>query len=163
MAPQAALLGESRRNRRDGGSHAHTAGESTHAHSHAENGYDTLTAEVYVPSVNAYAPEPQSSYASPAGDFYGAGSGYGYGASDGSDGDSSPLHIVVAGLDLATTLMIPILAMFGLSMLFPNFLRLNGVRRKRRGAVVMTSSSSRGDREVEAGRSRARVHFLQTF
>merc|ERR1711976_197008 len=90
------------------------------------------------PSYSAPAPSygaPEPSYGAPEPSYgapeasYGAPS-YGYGTEEAS-----------AGLDL-TSILIPILALLGLSLLFPTFVTINGTGRRKRDVMDEDESSS---------------------
>ncbi len=137
MATQAAV-GKGVGLRRDGGgSHSHVVATSAVTHSHGiitEDSYAPLPEDSYVPvAAAAYTPELSAGgyFAPPAADPYGA-TGYGATTAYEESGADSPFHVVAGGLDLATTLMAPILIMFGLSMIFTRYTPLTTVRRRRR-------------------------------
>jgi hypothetical protein len=136
---------------RDGAAHLHGASYSdpaVNAESYAPTapGYVPAAqgyapaAPAYVPAAPAYVPEfyPAASYGSTA-DAVGYGT-TGYGPAPSYDPDLR--HIIAGILDVALIVSIPILAMFGLSLLFPQANRLTNVdgtgtaERKRRSAVT---------------------------
>merc|ERR1711988_22800 len=95
--------------RRDGGgSHSHGSSSSS------GSSYGAPEPSYSAPAPSYGAPEP--SYGAPEAS-YGAPS-YGYGTEEAS-----------AGLDL-TSILIPILALLGLSLLFPTFVTINGTGRR---------------------------------
>jgi hypothetical protein len=120
----------------DGAAHLHGASYSDQA-DHAES--YAPAAPGYVPTAPAYVPEffPAASYGSTAAVGYGS---TGYGPAPSYDPDLR--HIIAGILDVALIVSIPILAMFGLSLLFPQATRLTNVdgtgtgQRKRRSAVT---------------------------
>jgi hypothetical protein len=123
---------------RDGAAHLHGASYSDQAgnaesYASAAPGY-APAAPGYAPTAPAYVPEfyPAASYGSTA------AVGTGYGPAPSYDPDLR--HIIAGILDVALIVSIPILAMFGLSLLFPQANRLTNVdgtgQRKRRSAVT---------------------------
>ncbi len=129
---------------RDGSAHLHGASYTDQAdsvESYAPTAPDYApAAPAYAPTAPAYVPEfyPAASYGSNA-----AAVGYGstgYGPAPSYDPDLR--HIIAGILDVALIVSIPILAMFGLSLLFPQANRLTNVdgtgtgQRKRRSAVT---------------------------
>jgi hypothetical protein len=123
---------------RDGSAHLHGASYSDQA-DNAE--FYAPAAPGYAPTAPAYVPEfyPAASFGSTA-----AAVGYGntgYGPAPPSY-DPDLRHIIAGILDVALIVSIPILAMFGLSLLFPQANRLTNVdgtgtgtgQRKRRSA-----------------------------
>ncbi len=135
---------------RDGAAHLHGASYSDQAvnaesYAPAAPGYAPTApgyapaAPAYVPTAPAYVPEffPAASYGSTAVGYGNTG----YGPAPQSH-DPDLRHIIVSILDVALIVSIPILAMFGLSLLFPQANRLTNVdgtgtgQRKRRSAVT---------------------------
>merc|ERR1712170_45239 len=107
--------------RRDGGgSHSHGSSSSS------GSSYSAPAPSYGAPEPSYGAPEP--SYGAPEAS-YGAPS-YGYGTEEAS-----------AGLDL-TSILIPILALLGLSLLFPTFVTINGTGRRKRDVMDEDESSS---------------------
>merc|ERR1712198_15239 len=107
--------------RRDGGgSHSHGSSSSS------GSSYGAPEPSYSAPAPSYGAPEP--SYGAPEAS-YGAPS-YGYGTEEAS-----------AGLDL-TSILIPILALLGLSLLFPTFVTINGTGRRKRDVMDEDESSS---------------------
>merc|ERR1711988_1620080 len=107
--------------RRDGGgSHSHGSSSSS------GSSYGAPEPSYSAPAPSYGAPEP--SYGAPEAS-YGAPS-YGYGTEEAS-----------AGLDL-TPILIPILALLGLSLLFPTFVTINGTGRRKRDVMDEDESSS---------------------
>merc|ERR1712198_650276 len=93
--------------RRDGGG----------SHSHGSSSSSGSSYGAPEPSYSAPAPSygaPEASYGAPS---------YGYGTEEAS-----------AGLDL-TSILIPILALLGLSLLFPTFVTINGTGRRKRDVM----------------------------
>ena len=132
------------RYRRDGGG-SHSQHAPSHSHEPVvEDNYAVLTAEAYTPVAESYAPEIAAAYSAPVVGYGPAASGYG-GVTGYDDTDPfSALDLVVGGVDLATTLLVPILTLLGLSIIFPNVIPLAGVRRKRTATV--TSAGARAGR-----------------
>jgi hypothetical protein len=114
---------------RDGAAHLHGSSYSEQA-DNAESYVPTSPG--YAPTAPAYVPEfyPAASYGNT-----------GYGPAPPSY-DPDLRHIIASILDVALIVSIPILAMFGLSLLFPQANRLTNVdvtgtgQRKRRSAVT---------------------------
>ena len=96
--------------RRDGGSHSHASSSSYGA---PEPSYSAPAPSYSAPEPSYGAPEP--SYGAPEPSY--SAPSYGY-------------EEASAGLDL-TSILIPILALLGLSLLFPTFVTVSGGRRKR--------------------------------
>ena len=108
--------------KRDGGSHSHAPAPSS-GYSAPESSYAAPA-----PSYSAPAPSYQPSYEAPQESYGAPATGYetpSYGAPSSGYGEAS-----AGGLDL-TSILIPILALLGLSLLFPTFVTINGTRRKR--------------------------------
>jgi len=117
----------------DGGGHAHGGGG--HAHAPA-SGYEEPAASYGAPAASYGAPAasygapaasygaPSTGYAEPSTGYGGGGSSYDAAPSYGGDGDILPFDL--------SALLIPILAIIGLSLLFPTItsVAVNG-RRKR--------------------------------
>ena len=106
--------------KRDGGSHAPAPSSG---YSAPESSYAAPA-----PSYSAPAPSYQPSYEAPQESYGAPATGYetpSYGAPSSGYGEAS-----AGGLDL-TSILIPILALLGLSLLFPTFVTINGTRRKR--------------------------------
>merc|ERR1712170_112390 len=128
--------------RRDGGgSHSHGSSSSSGSSYGApepsygapEPSYSAPAPSYSAPAPSYGAPEPsygapEPSYGAPEAS-YGAPS-YGYGTEEAS-----------AGLDL-TSILIPILALLGLSLLFPTFVTINGTGRRKRDVMDEDESSS---------------------
>jgi hypothetical protein len=114
--------------RRDGGSHSHSSSSS------GGSAYGAPEPSYSAPAPSYGAPEP--SYSAPA-PSYGAPEPS-YGAPEPSYGAPEPSYSspsygyeeASGGLDL-TSILIPILALLGLSLLFPTFVTVNGTRKKR--------------------------------
>jgi len=110
--------------RRDGGSHSHSSSSSS--------SYGAPEPSYSAPAPSYGAPEP--SYSAPAASYGAPEPSYGapepsYGAPEPSYGYGAPTYEEAgAGLDL-TSILIPILALLGLSLLFPTFVTIN--RKKR--------------------------------
>ena len=103
--------------RRDGGSHSHASSSSYGA---PEPSYSAPAPSYGAPEPSYSAPAP--SYSAPAPSYSAPEPSYSapsYGYEEAS-----------AGLDL-TSILIPILALLGLSLLFPTFVTVSGGRRKR--------------------------------
>merc|ERR1712227_836754 len=121
--------------RRDGGgSHSHGSSSSSgSSYGAPEPSYSAPAPSYGAPEPSYSAPAP--SYSAPAPSYgapeasYGAPS-YGYGTEEAS-----------AGLDL-TSILIPILALLGLSSLFPTFVTINGTGRRKRDVMDEDESSS---------------------
>merc|ERR1711973_999890 len=121
--------------RRDGGgSHSHGSSSSSgSSYGAPEPSYSAPAPSYGAPEPSYSAPAP--SYSAPAPSYgapeasYGAPS-YGYGTEEAS-----------AGLDL-TSILIPILALLGLSLLFPTFVTINGTGRRKRDVMDEDESSS---------------------
>ena len=119
--------------KRDGGSHHHSAPSSSYGAPEASYGAPEASYGAPEPSYSAPAPSysvPSDSYASPD-------TGYGapepsYGAPEPSYGSPSvPSYGAESGgIDL-TSILIPLLALLGLSLLFPTYVSLTDVRKKR--------------------------------
>jgi len=119
--------------KRDGGSHSHSSSSSP------SSGYGAPEPSYSAPSPSYSAPAPsysQPSYEAPEPSYGAPQDSYGppstgyetpsYGTPSSSYGEAS----AGGGLDL-TSILIPILALLGLSLLFPTFVTLSGGRRKR--------------------------------
>merc|ERR1711976_1020105 len=110
-----------------GGSHSHGSSSSSgSSYGAPEPSYSAPAPSYGAPEPSYGAPEP--SYGAPEAS-YGAPS-YGYGTEEAS-----------AGLDL-TSILIPILALLGLSLLFPTFVTINGTGRRKRDVMDEDESSS---------------------
>merc|ERR1712170_157998 len=121
--------------RRDGGgSHSHGSSSApAPSYGAPEPSYSAPAPSYSAPAPSYGAPEPsygapEPSYGAPEAS-YGAPS-YGYGTEEAS-----------AGLDL-TSILIPILALLGLSLLFPTFVTINGTGRRKRDVMDEDESSS---------------------
>jgi len=115
--------------KRDGGSHSHSSSSSSYGA--PEPSYGAPEPSYGAPEPSYSAPSP--SYSAPA-PSYSQPSSYdapepSYGAPDSSYGEAS----AGGGLDL-TSILIPILALLGLSLLFPTFVTINGTGRRKREA-----------------------------
>ena len=123
--------------KRDGGSHAAPAPSS--GYSAPESSY-AAPAPSYSAPAPSYQPSyeaPQESYGAPQESYGPPSTGYetpSYGSSAGY-GEAS-----TGGLDL-TSILIPILALLGLSLLFPTFVTINGTRRKREASGNASSKN----------------------
>ena len=117
--------------RRDGGSHSHASSSSYGA---PEPSYSAPAPSYGAPEPSYSAPAP--SYSAPAPSYSAPEPSYGapepsYGAPEPSySAPSYGYEEASAGLDL-TSILIPILALLGLSLLFPTFVTVSGGRRKR--------------------------------
>ena len=115
--------------KRDGGSHSHAPAPSS-GYSAPESSY-AAPAPSYSAPAPSYQPSyeaPQESYGAPQESYGAPSAGYdtpSYGTPSSSYGEAAS-----GGLDL-TSILIPILALLGLSLLFPTFVTINGTRRKR--------------------------------
>jgi len=120
--------------KRDGGSHSHSAPSSSYGA--PEPSYSAPAPSYSAPAPSYGAPEPsysapEPSYGAPEPSYgapepsYGAPE-TGYGAPSSGYGEAS-----AGGLDL-TSILIPLLALLGLSLLFPTYVNLTTVKRKRR-------------------------------
>merc|ERR1712038_1491069 len=107
--------------RRDGGgSHSHSSSSSSSSYGAPEPSYSAPAPSYSAPAPSYGAPEPSYGAPEPS-----------YGAPEASYGAPSyGYEEASAGLDL-TSILIPILALLGLSLLFPTFVTINGTRRKR--------------------------------
>jgi hypothetical protein len=124
----------------DGGGHHGGHGGGGHAHASApSSGYDSPSPSYGAPSAGYGAPstgydEPSSSYASPDTGYGAPATGYG-GGGGGSSYDAAPSYGGDDGglfpFDLSA-LIIPILAIVGLSLLFPVITTVDVKKRKRR-------------------------------
>ena len=123
--------------KRDGGSHApapssgYSAPESSYA---APAPSYSAPAPSYQPSYEA----PQESYGAPQESYGPPSTGYetpSYGTPSSGYGEAA-----AGGLDL-TSILIPILALLGLSLLFPTFVTINGTRRKREASGNASSQN----------------------
>merc|ERR1712038_483573 len=111
--------------RRDGGgSHSHSSSSSSSSYGAPEPSYSAPAPSYGAPEPSYGAPEP--SYGAPEAS-YGAPS-YGY-------------EEASAGLDL-TSILIPILALLGLSLLFPTFVTINGTGRRKRDVMDEDESTT---------------------
>merc|ERR1711945_25806 len=111
--------------RRDGGgSHSHSSSSSSSSYGAPEPSYSAPAPSYGAPEPSYSAPAP--SYSAPA-PSYGAPS-YGY-------------EEASAGLDL-TSILIPILALLGLSLLFPTFVTINGTGRRKRDVMDEDESTT---------------------
>merc|ERR1712064_83906 len=111
--------------RRDGGgSHSHSSSSSFSSYGAPEPSYSAPAPSYGAPEPSYGAPEP--SYGAPEAS-YGAPS-YGY-------------EEASAGLDL-TSILIPILALLGLSLLFPTFVTINGTGRRERDVMDEDESTT---------------------
>jgi len=119
--------------KRDGGSgHSHAAPSS--GYSAPEASYSAPSPSYSAPAPSYSAPSyeaPQESYAPPQESYGPPSTGYetpSYGGASSGYGEAS-----AGGLDL-TSILIPILALLGLSLLFPTFVTINGTGRRKREA-----------------------------
>merc|ERR1712227_437385 len=128
--------------RRDGGgSHSHGSSSSS------GSSYGAPEPSYSAPAPSYGAPEP--SYSAPAPSYSAPAPSYGapepsYGAPEASYGAPSygyGTEEASAGLDL-TSILIPILALLGLSSLFPTFVTINGTGRRKRDVMDEDESSS---------------------
>jgi len=120
--------------KRDGGSHSHSAPSSSYgapesSYSAPSSSYSAPAPSYSAPSSSYGAPEPsygapEPSYGAPE-PSYGAPD-TGYGAPSSGYGEAS-----TGGLDL-TSILIPLLALLGLSLLFPTYVNLTTVKRRKR-------------------------------
>jgi len=121
--------------KRDGGSHDHSAAPSS-SYGAPEPSYSAPSPSYSAPAPSYSAPAPsygapEPSYGAPEPSYgapepsYGAPE-TGYAAPSSGYGESS-----AGGLDL-TSILIPLLALLGLSLLFPTYVNLTTVKRKRR-------------------------------
>merc|ERR1712073_153451 len=117
--------------KRDGGSHSHAPAPSS-GYSAPESSY-AAPAPSYSAPAPSYQPSyeaPQESYGAPQESYGAPSAGYetpSYGTPSSSYGEAS------GGLDL-TSILIPILALLGLSLLFPTFVTINDAGRRKREA-----------------------------
>jgi len=122
--------------KRDGGSHSHSSSSSSYgapepSYSAPSPSYSAPAPSYSAPSPSYGAPEP--SYSAPEPSYgapepsYGAPD-TGYGAPSSGYGEAS-----AGGLDL-TSILIPLLALLGLSLLFPTYVNLTTVKRRKRSA-----------------------------
>merc|ERR1712029_978646 len=139
--------------RRDGGSHSHSSsgggayGAPEPSYGAPEPSYSAPSPSYSAPSSSYGAPEP--SYSAPAPSYGAPEPSYGapepsYGAPEASYGAPSygyGTEEASAGLDL-TSILIPILALLGLSLLFPTFVTINGTGRRKRDVMDEDESSS---------------------
>ena len=103
-------------------------GAHAHDHGHAAapaSGYEEPAASYGAPAASYGAPAPAASYGAPAAT---------YGAPATSYEPSAPTYESDAALPDLTPIIIGILALVGLSLLFPTFVSLTSVRRKRSAA-----------------------------
>lgn len=123
--------------KRDGGSHSHSAPPSS-SYGAPEPSYSAPSPSYSAPAPSYSAPAPsygapEPSYSAPEPSYgapepsYGAPD-TGYGAPSSGYGEAS-----AGGLDL-TSILIPLLALLGLSLLFPTYVNLTTVKRKKRSA-----------------------------
>ena len=128
--------------KRDGGSsHSHSAPAApSSGYSAPESSYGapapsySAPAPSYQPSYEA----PQESYGAPQESYGPPSTGYetpSYGTPSSGYGEAA-----AGGLDL-TSILIPILALLGLSLLFPTFVTINGTRRKREASGNASSQN----------------------
>jgi len=116
--------------KRDGGSHSHAPAPSS-GYSAPESSYAAPAPSYSAPAPSYSAPSyeaPQESYGPPQESYGPPSTGYetpSYGGASSGYGEAAS-----GGLDL-TSILIPILALLGLSLLFPTFVTINGTRRKR--------------------------------
>jgi len=129
--------------KRDGGSHSHSSSSSSYgapepSYGAPEPSYGAPEPSYSAPSPSYSAPAPSysqpSSYDAPEPSYGAPEPSYGppstgYGAPSSSYGEAS----AGGGLDL-TSILIPILALLGLSLLFPTFVTINGTGRRKREA-----------------------------
>jgi len=124
--------------KRDGGSHSgsHSAPSSSYGAPEPSYSAPSPSYSAPAPSYSAPAPSygaPEPSYSAPEPSYgapepsYGAPD-TGYGAPSSGYGEAS-----AGGLDL-TSILIPLLALLGLSLLFPTYVNLTTVKRKKRSA-----------------------------
>ena len=143
--------------KRDGGSHSHSAPSSSYGA--PEPSYSAPAPSYSAPAPSYGAPEPsysapEPSYGAPEPSYgapepsYGAPE-TGYGAPSSGYGEAS-----AGGLDL-TSILIPLLALLGLSLLFPTYVNLTTVKRKRR--------SVDGEMVEEGESHRTQSQFVYTF
>ena len=121
--------------KRDGGSsHSHSAPAApSSGYSAPESSYAAPA-----PSYSAPAPSYQPSYEAPQESYGPPSTGYetpSYGTPSSGYGEAA-----AGGLDL-TSILIPILALLGLSLLFPTFVTINGTRRKREASGNASSQN----------------------
>jgi len=135
--------------RRDGGgSHSHGSSSSSgSSYGAPEPSYSAPAPSYGAPEPSYSAPAP--SYSAPAPSYGAPEPSYGapepsYGAPEASYGAPSygyGTEEASAGLDL-TSILIPILALLGLSLLFPTFVTINGTGRRKRDVMDEDESSS---------------------
>ena len=131
--------------KRDGGSHSHSSSSSSYgapeqSYSAPSPSYSAPAPSYSAPSSSYGAPEP--SYGAPEPSYGAPEPSYGapepsYGAPEASYGAPSygyGTEEASAGLDL-TSILIPILALLGLSLLFPTFVTINGTGRRKRDVM----------------------------
>jgi len=117
--------------KRDGGSHSHAPSSSPSSGYGAPEPSYAAPAPSYSAPAPSYQPSyeaPQESYGAPQESYGPPSTGYetpSYGGASSGYGEAAS-----GGLDL-TSILIPILALLGLSLLFPTFVTINGTRRKR--------------------------------
>merc|ERR1712142_575095 len=119
--------------RRDGGgSHSHGSSSSSgSSYGAPEPSYSAPAPSYSAPAPSYGAPEPSYGAPEPS-----------YGAPEASYGAPSyGYEEASAGLDL-TSILIPILALLGLSLLFPTFVTINGTGRRKRDVMDEDESSS---------------------
>ena len=137
--------------KRDGGSHSHSAPASS-SYGAPEPSYSAPSPSYSAPAPSYSAPEP--SYGAPEPSYGAPEPSYGapepsYGAPEPSYGAPEPSYgapdtgygapssgygeASAGGLDL-TSILIPLLALLGLSLLFPTYVNLTTVKRKKRSA-----------------------------
>merc|ERR1712038_1187018 len=118
--------------RRDGGgSHSHSSSSSSSSYGAPEPSYSAPAPSYGAPEPSYSAPAP--SYSAPAPSYGAPEASYGapsYGYEEAS-----------AGLDL-TLILIPILALLGLSLLFPTFVTINGTGRRKRDVMDEDESTT---------------------
>merc|ERR1712130_471279 len=118
--------------RRDGGgSHSHSSSSSSSSYGAPEPSYSAPAPSYSAPAPSYGAPEPSYGAPEPS-----------YGAPEASYGAPSyGYEEASAGLDL-TSILIPILALLGLSLLFPTFVTINGTGRRKRDVMDEDESTT---------------------
>ena len=128
--------------KRDGGSHSHAPASSpSSGYGAPEPSYAAPAPSYSAPAPSYSAPSyeaPQESYGPPQESYGPPSTGYetpSYGTPSSGYGEAAS-----GGLDL-TSILIPILALLGLSLLFPTFVTINGTRRKREASGKASSEN----------------------
>ena len=130
--------------KRDGGSHSHSHSSSSSGYGAPEPTYSAPSPSYSAPSPSYSAPSPsysapEPSYGAPEPSYGAPEPAYGppessYSAPETGYGSSVSYEEEDEGIDL-TSILIPLLALLGLSLLFPTYVTLTSTKRKKRDKV----------------------------